>query len=76
MTKAVGSVAAGQELWLPNASVRNLDGTIYTTDPPGQHGGYWTFSNGYILQFWSGEKYGRSVASSSKLFAEPVRCVR
>ncbi len=77
VTKAVGGVAAGQELWFPNTGTRTAAGATYTgVNAPGQSGNYWTSSNGYILQFYSGEKYGRSVVSSSKLYGIPIRCVR
>ncbi len=79
MTKAVGSVAAGQELWIPNTGRRNANGTVYIDLPPGLIGYYWlsdiTGSYAYCFAMGSSRPTGQLI-DNDKLYALPVRCVR
>ncbi len=75
MTKAVGSVAAGKELWFPNASIRETTGLTVGSYPPGKLGHYWASSNGSILEFYNGAATG-TTGNRDKLRANAVRCVR
>ncbi len=77
VTKAVGGVAAGQELWFPNASYRQTTGATF---PGGNIGDYWASnqydgSNAYALHFYSSVPTG-GLSYGSKLYGFSIRCVR
>ncbi len=81
VTNAVNGVAAGQELWFSNASLRMQDGTTNTGSASPSNGGYYwasdtNSSKANFFQYGSSAPYGRPRNDRSKLEANAIRCVR